>query len=275
MHAPTGASPSDLSGRPDLRLPMTQLLQLSLYWFGINAIWGAVDGVILQERVPDLVAAGTGGTALAVLKVLAVIMAIAIQPTVGTISDYTISRWGRRKPYIFIGASLDVVFLIAIAYSQTFLAVLVFVVLLQFSSNFAQGPFQGYIPDLVPAVQVGIASALVGVMSVLGVVGGQLIASLGYLSTPADFTLPTIAVGVVEFLTMLGTVLWVREGRTPRDRKGRSWPSDRGRGMGIGHPPGAQLPVARRVTAAVPDRRGPDLQPERPLPVAFARADRQ
>ena len=121
--------------------------------------------------------------------------------------------------------TLDVVFLIGIAYSQTFVAVIAFVVLLQFSSNFAQGPFQGYIPDLVGAQQVALASALVGIMSVLGVVGGQTIASLGYRSDPPDFTIPLIAVGVVEFLTMVGTVLWVREGRKARDRAGRSWAS--------------------------------------------------
>ena len=80
------------------------------------------------------------------------------------ISDYTISRWGRRKPYIAIGATLDVVFLIGIATSKTYFSVVAFLVLLQFSSNFAQGPFQGYVPDLVPQRQVGFASALVGVM---------------------------------------------------------------------------------------------------------------
>src|SRR6185437_3051179 len=107
-------------------------------------------------------------------------MAIVVQPTIGSISDYTMSRWGRRKPYILIGASLDVVFLLGIATSNTFLGVLAFLVLLQFSSNFAQGPFQGYVPDLVPARQVGIASALVGVMSILGVIGGQALAYTGF-----------------------------------------------------------------------------------------------
>jgi MFS family permease len=222
-----GPATSELAadGRPTAVLPLRQLFQISIYWFGINAIWGALDGVILQERVPDLVDPGTGGSALAVLKVLAVLMAIVIQPTVGTISDYTMSRWGRRKPYIAIGATLDVVFLLGIAYSQTFIAVVAFVVLLQFSSNFAQGPFQGYIPDLVEAKQVALASALVGIMSILGNVGGQVIATLGYSSTPADFTIPLIMVGAVEFLTMVGTVLWVREGRKARDREGRSWRS--------------------------------------------------
>ena len=50
--------------------------------------------------------------------------------------------------------------------------------LLQFSSNFAQGPFQGYVPDLVPAHQVGRASGLMGVMIVLGQVVGAGIARL-------------------------------------------------------------------------------------------------
>jgi Na+/melibiose symporter-like transporter len=99
-------------------------------------------------------------------------------------------------------------------------------VLLQFSSNFAQGPFQGYIPDLVPAGQVGLASALVGIMSVLGVLTGQTIASFGYSpveGVPPDFTIPTIAVGLIEVATMLGTVLWVRDGRQAKERAGRSW----------------------------------------------------
>ena len=89
--------------------------------------------------------------------------------------DYTISRWGRRKPYIFIGSILDLVFLVGIASSNSLLAIAAFIALLQFSSNFAQGPFQGYVPDLVPAPQVGTASALVGLMQVLGVVSGYVI----------------------------------------------------------------------------------------------------
>ena len=166
---------------------------------------------------------GEGGRALAIIDFFAVIMAIAVQPTVGSISDYTISRWGRRKPYIAIGSALDVVFLIGIATSQVYLSILVFVVLLQFSSNFAQGPFQGFIPDLVPGPQVGMASAMVGMMSILGAVGGTLIVSIGYAIN--DFTIPTISLGLIELATAIGTLLWVRDGRKPKDRAGRSWAS--------------------------------------------------
>ncbi|HEY6058283.1 MAG TPA: MFS transporter [Candidatus Limnocylindrales bacterium] len=211
----------DVAGRPTARLPMAQLLQVSIYWFGISAVWGGW-GFFSQERVPELVGAGETGLGMALLALVAMVVPLFLQPTIGSISDYTTSRWGRRKPYIAIGATLDVVFLIGIATSQSFLALLAFLLLLQFSSNFAQGPFQGYVPDLVPEAQVGIASGLMGLMSVLGLIGGTIILSLGY-GFGRNWTVPLIAVGFIELATALGTVFWVREGRAAKPREGRSW----------------------------------------------------
>jgi MFS family permease len=213
---------SEADFRPTLPLPLGQLIQIALYWFGINTIWGGM-GILIQERVPHLVPAGQGGTFIAIQGFVTLSIAVIIQPTIGMISDYTISRWGRRKPYIAIGATLDVLFVIGVATSQTYISLVAFLFLLQFSSNFAQGPFQGYVPDLVPARQVGLASALVGSMQTLGFIAGGIIISLGYVLK--DFTVPTIALGFVELATAVGTLLWVREGRQARERKGRSWVS--------------------------------------------------
>ena len=169
----------------------------------------------------DLVEKGTEGGALLFITISGVVIAIIVQPTIGSISDYTISRWGRRKPYIFIGSSLDVIFLIGIASSNTLIAIAAFITLLQFSSNFAQGPFQGYIPDLVPAPQVGTASALVGMMQVLGVVSGFIIGGLA--TATHNYALGLIALGVLEFVTMLLVVFRVREGKIAKSREGRPW----------------------------------------------------
>jgi len=106
------------TARPVGTLPMFQLFQLSIYWFGINAIWGGLNNVILQRRMDDLVGKANAGSGLALLTLLGAVVAILVQPTIGTISDYTITRWGRRKPYIVIGAVLDVVFLAGIATSS-------------------------------------------------------------------------------------------------------------------------------------------------------------
>src|SRR2546428_10124396 len=158
---------------------MFQIVQLSIYWFGINAIWGGLNNVILQRRMDDLVGKANAGSGPALLTLLGGVVAVLVQPTIGTISDYPTTRWGRRKPYILIGAVLDVLFLAGIATSNTYISVVAFLVLLQISSNFAQGPFQGYVPDLVPATQVGLASGLMGLMIVLGRIGGVAIGSNG------------------------------------------------------------------------------------------------
>ena len=179
-------------------------------------------------------------------------MALLVQPTVGSLSDYTISRWGRRKPYILVGSLLDVVFLYGIAVSNTVVAIAAFVILLQFSSNFAQGPFQGYVPDLVPARQVGLASSLVGLMQILGQVAGL----HDRLDRGRDPQLRRWHDGrsaSLELVTMLSVVLRVDDGRSTKSRDGRSWLSIAPRGVGHGRPARAQLPVARRLAAALPD----------------------
>ena len=107
--------------RPTERLPIRQLLQISLYWLGINAIWGGV-GIFNQRRVEELVGKEDASVYLALMGWLALPVVLLVQPTVGAISDYTITRWGKRKPYIVIGSVLDVLFIIGLATSQTFAA---------------------------------------------------------------------------------------------------------------------------------------------------------
>ncbi|HLA17447.1 MAG TPA: MFS transporter [Candidatus Limnocylindrales bacterium] len=215
----------DEAGRPTTPLPIGQLVRLSLYWLGLSAIFSGLALILTGRLQYDPEGLGiipnTEGRALFQMTVAGAFIAMIVQPTVGTISDYTISRLGRRKPYILIGSVLDVVFLFGIASSNTVLAIAAFLVFLQFSSNMAQGPFQGYVPDLVPAQQVGLASGLVGLMQTLGSVTGFLIGSIAVAR--GEFFLGTMALGLIELTTMLSVVLRVREGSAPRDRAGRSW----------------------------------------------------
>jgi MFS family permease len=215
---------ADEGARPTASLPNGQLLRLSLYWLGLSSVFiglnNILGGRILFEGLGDET---MKATTLFVLGFMGTIIAVVVQPTIGSISDYTVSRWGRRKPYIFIGSTLDIVFLLGIASSNTVLAIAAFMALLQFSANFAQGPFQGYIPDLVPEKQVGLASALVGLFQVLGNAAGFAIGAIAVATN--NFWLGTMALGALEFTTMLAVVIRVQEGRTPKARKGRSWPS--------------------------------------------------
>ena len=201
-------------------LPLRQLLTLSIYWLGIQTIWGGLNLIVIPSRL-DALNRESSGTMMGILLILGALAAIIVQPTVGVISDYTISRWGRRKPYIVIGTAFDMLFLAGLALGNQFLAILAFYFLLQVSSNFAQGPFQGYVPDLVPARQVGLASGLMGLMLALGTIVGVGLATVGGGIIGEPLTVMTL--GVVELGTMVLLVTTVREGSDAPPRT-RSWP---------------------------------------------------
>ncbi len=201
-------------------LPPTQLLAISVYWLGISAMWGGYE-IFGQQKVESFVGVATRGQTMGFLEFGAAIVSIIVQPTVGTISDYLQSRWGRRKPFIFVGALLDVVFIYGVATSQSLLALSAFLLLLAFSSNFAQGPFQGYVPDLVADRQVNTASAVIGFMRLMGLIIGAALVSTG--SATGDYALPLILIGVFEAVLAMITVAFVREGPAARPRHGKSW----------------------------------------------------
>lgn len=225
---PAPAAHPGVATRPTQRMSWRELFQISVYWLALNATWGGMDIVVTPSRMTDLVCRGLEGeacvgheqailagivvskeVATAIIALAGALVALAVQPIAAAASDYTRSRWGRRKPYIFVGTVLDVLFLAGIAMSNTFLAVFAFIALLQFSANLAQGPFQAYVPDLVPTTQVGIASGLMGVMIITGNLVG--IGAAGLAIALGDFRWGLAAIAVLELSTMIATVLTVRE----------------------------------------------------------------
>jgi MFS family permease len=222
MTLATTAEPG--TGRPTADLPVGALIRISLFWLGLTSIDAVVNAAV-QSRIKfdGLAEPGTEGTSLAIVAVLSFVFSVAVQPTVGSISDYATTRWGRRKPFIVSGAIFDALFLVGIATANSLMAIAAFVVLLSLSTNVARGPFQGYVPDLVPDRQVGLASAMVGLMQVLGNVTGFALAAIA--NVQGNVGLAIFAIAAVEIGTMLSVVLKVPNGPPAKSRDGRSWAS--------------------------------------------------
>jgi hypothetical protein len=79
--------------RPTRLLPVAHLLRISLYWLGMTAVDAAV-GLFITNRLEfdRLVPRESVGQSMFIIGVGAAIVGIIIQPTVGSISDYTVSR---------------------------------------------------------------------------------------------------------------------------------------------------------------------------------------
>jgi MFS family permease len=243
---PTAADDRDEFGRPKSVLSWVQLLAVTAYWLAITTLWGAFTFSVIPRLVESKGVLGSSthplaGLAIGVITTAGVLIAILVQPTMGAISDHTRSRIGRRKPYIIIGTAMDLVFLTFAAWAfwnQNYWAFVGAVALLQFSSNFAQGPYQGYIPDLVPGRQVGIASGLLGAANIAGNLLGPGLAIMFVAVLPGIVGFPEITLGlfvaiaVVEVTTMLITVFIVPDRPAPptskslRERAFSAWGTD-------------------------------------------------
>ncbi len=218
---PDGSAGDGAELRPTTALSIGHLVQISIFWFALNAIWGGFE-VFQQKRVMQLV--GDGATlALPVMELIAMPIAVLTMPVMGSISDYTTSRWGRRRPFILFGSLTAAVAMFGLALSPSFPILILFFVLLQLTTNAARGPFAGLVPDLVPERQVGIASGLMGLMITLGLVGGYLLMSTGYL-LGEDFTVPMLVLGAFVGLAGVGSFLWIPKGPPAKARGDRTWP---------------------------------------------------
>jgi len=80
-------------GRPVTRLPNRELVRISLYWLGLSSIFAGLSSIMAGRlEFTDLVDKGEAGRALFFISISGVVIAIIVQPTIGSISDYTISR---------------------------------------------------------------------------------------------------------------------------------------------------------------------------------------
>jgi Na+/melibiose symporter-like transporter len=147
------------------------------------------------------------------LKAIGTVVAIVWQPIVGGISDRTVTRWGRRRPFIFSGTIGDLLFLAGIALAGNYWWLVILYFGLQFTSNTAQAPYQGLLPDVVPASQRGEASGYYGVANLVGIAAGTV--GAGILLANFGRGPAILSIALVLVTTMLATVLLVPDRAEP------------------------------------------------------------
>ncbi|HEX5466395.1 MAG TPA: MFS transporter [Candidatus Limnocylindrales bacterium] len=182
---------------------------LTAYWLGLAVLWGALTTVILPRLVEQAVPPAVKTTALALITGLQAVIAIVVQPVSGAASDRLSSRWGRRRPLLAVGVAVQLVCLGLLAMATGYWAVLGAMLLVECWSDVAQGPYQGLLPDLVPAGQRSLESGLMGGATLAGQVVG--VAAAGVAVAAGQTQLAIVLCGLVLGLTTLVTLLGVSE----------------------------------------------------------------
>ena len=143
-------------------------VKISIFGAALSVLWPSLHTLILPLRLLEFAPEAQKNTYLGLLTFTGSMIAVFVQPLAGTISDRFSSRFGRRRPFILVGTLLALLFLPSIGLSGSFPFLLLGYCLLQVATNIAQGPFQAFIPDLVPQGQKGIASGAKGLAEIFG-----------------------------------------------------------------------------------------------------------
>ncbi len=191
-------------------------LRLSVYWFALSLLWGGMISIVIQHIVaqisPDKKDIFLGWT-----LGLGALVSTVVGLVIGTISDRSRWKMGRRRPYIIVGSVMTVPALLWLGKigtttpSLSLLPLLMFdFCLIQFWTNIGTAPYQAFVPDLVKKENQGAASAYMGMGSLIGQLGGLLLCGLLVQQPNGILTICwTLSIGFV--VAMLFTVFTVHE----------------------------------------------------------------
>ena len=204
------------------RLRWYDYITINLFWLGLNIRNTALGSIFMPYLVGIFAPEAIKNTALGAMRSAGLVIAMLVQPAAGLLSDRSTSRFGRRRPYILVGALFDCLFLAAIALSWNYWALLIAVLLIQFSSNISHGPLQGLIPDLVPEDQRGRASAIKAIMELLPLILVGL--TIAKIVGAGHLNLAIFVTGISLLVVTLITIIFVKE--TPLQEKPTTpfWP---------------------------------------------------
>lgn len=141
---------------------------------GINAaFFGPLQVLLAQQAIhfhegqkEAIVALVTGAGAA---------VSLVANPLFGVFSDRTTSRFGRRVPWVFIGALLGAIGLLGLTVAPGVAAMTLLWCLVQFGCNGAVAAVSASVPDQVPERQRGTVGGLVSMGTVIGILVGAAI----------------------------------------------------------------------------------------------------
>ena len=157
-------------------LSFWQLWNLSFGFFGVQIAY-ALQSANISRIFATL---GADPHKLSYFWILPPLMGIIVQPIVGTLSDKTWTRFGRRIPYLFIGAAVAVLVMcllpnagsFGMAVSTAMVFGLLSLMFLDTSINMAMQPFKMLVGDMVNEKQKTLAYSIQSFLCNAGSIAG-------------------------------------------------------------------------------------------------------
>ena len=162
--------------KPDLSF--WKLWNLSFGFFGVQIAYALQSSQV--SRIFSTI--GADPHDLSYFWILPPLMGLIVQPIIGTASYKTWNRFGRRLPYLILGAAIAIIVMcflpnagsLGFTVSSAIMFGLVMLMLLDTSINMAMQPFKMLVGDMVNEKQKGLAYSIQSFLSNAGSVVGYI-----------------------------------------------------------------------------------------------------
>lgn len=187
------------------RFPYGKTFVLGLGFFGISIIWPLFNSLI-PPMLEDL---GLSAVAVGFILTWDNIINMFFQPWIGSRSDRTRSRFGRRKPWLMVGAPLAALFFCLVPFARTHLTWIALAILgTNLGMALFRSPTIAYLGDLFQPSERSKAN---GVINLMGGLGGAVALLGGGALYKIGVPLPFLFGAAVLVLAILVVLLVVRD----------------------------------------------------------------
>jgi MFS family permease len=219
-----GAVVNSQSAAAQPRVSIFEQINLNVFWLANHFHWQALLAIVIPSMVVKFLGNANKDINLAMVVIWGTLVACAVNPVVGAVSDYATFRMGRRRPFLIMGTIFNVIALVLFAFSPNWFSstgllvgfALLFV-LLQLTNNVAHSPWSAIIADKVPQNQRGITAGYNGLFTLVGSILGSVIAGVIVNKNDAlplyknEIVQIFLLIALVQIVFVVYTVLTVRE----------------------------------------------------------------
>jgi len=144
-------------------------------------------------------------SSLSLVTSAGVLLAMIMQPIIGTLSDRTRTKWGRRAPFVAAGALAGAAVMCLMPIASNIAVLVIVWSLVQLSGNLAQGPLIATVADRVPENRLATVSAIGGLVvygaAIVGAVLAGILFNLIGLASYYPFAIALVLL-VIPFLLL-------------------------------------------------------------------------
>ena len=192
-------------------LTFSQVLSMNAGFFGIQFSFGLQQ----SSMSPIYKYLGADEASLPYLWLAGPVTGLIVQPIIGAMSDRTVTRWGRRKPYFFAGAIVCSLGLLLMPFSSALWMAASLLWILDAANNVTMEPYRAFVSDKLDTRQHSLGfltqSALTGLGQTLAYLTPTLFVLLGMNKNAvnaSNIPLITIAAFMTGAVFSIASIGW-------------------------------------------------------------------